>query len=623
MSDPLKSAATTCVGSSAEHPDLVESGWKMPVGRRTFIAGVAGAAAATAISSSVHAAVPAGASYYEPVAPVRVADTRTYGEFANVAKDFQQISNGGIRIDIRGRSDVPNNGVATGDGAIVAVVISLATIFNGKQGWTHAVPAGSTSHVANVNVEPGDGAVSNMATVRLGADGKIDVKGSSVYDVVVDILGVYRLTTQPKRAGRTIFLSKTRRALDNVRVSKRRQSVPISFVPQSAQAVIVNLAAAGTRSYGFLAAVATGTAKLPNVANLTYSPGEDRSAGSIVKLGRDASGTPSIDVYSEGDVQVYVDVAGYITGESDTQSDSGLFVPINPYRAIDTRLPTEVARTNKSRLWPRWSRAFELPENTLGFGARSQMSGVAMNVALVSGMAFGFVTALGAQTTRQFVSNLNVTRIGHTVSNHVISQASTRGIELYAACGGDVVADIAGWYTGVPQAITQANVTEDPPPPSAPFNWFLNVPRMGLQNFVVPNIYSGDPVVDAGNTWHWTNTGMIGDAGASIVVFGHRTSANRPYYYQHNLLAGDELFVVTPDQRLYTYRFIGEQLTGDAAGTILNAARLNSAGTTFTLVACTGTRSSLNDQPLGGVRYRIVSTFALVGWTDIAPRGSY
>ncbi len=120
---------------------------------------------------------------------------------------------------------------------------------------------------------------------------------------------------------------------------------------------------------------------------------------------------------------------------------------------------------------------------------------------------------------------------------------------------------------------------------------------------------------------------MIGSAGASIVVFGHRTSKGGPYRNQHFLVSGDRLFILTPDQRRYEYRFVGEQLTDHTARQILNSARSNSAGTTFTLVSCTGrgvpgAPGVRNDQPLGGIAWRLVSTFVLVGWTDERPSKS-
>ncbi len=623
MSDRSMLAGVRHSDGLAEVSDLVESGSPTPLGRRAFIAGTAGAVAATALSTTANAAVPPGASYYQPVGPVRLADTRTYQPYANVAKNFQRISDRVIRIKVRNSPyvSIPANAIA--------VVVSIAVIYNGQQGWVQAVPAGNTSNVSNVNLEPGDGAVANMATVRLSADGKIDVRGVHPYDVVVDVLGVYLSTSQKERAGRLKFLPKTRRALDQSRVARRWQSVPINFgVPSNAQAVVVNLTAAAATAGGFFTARATRTAGKPKTSNLNFAVGETRAAGAIVPLGQNGSGPPSIEVYSDGDARMIVDVTGYITGKDDTESGDGLFVPVNPNRVMDTRRPADVARTGKARLWLGWTRAFELPQNTGGFGARSQMSGVAMNTTLVTAMNYGFVTVLPAQTQRDEVSNLNPTRVGHTVANHVISQASTRGIEMYALCGGDMIADLAGWYTGSPRAITKPSPPVDPPPQQAPFNWLLTVPRMSLQNWVIPNAVSGDPVVDSGNTWHWTNTGMIGDVGASIVVFGHRTSKGGPYRYQHLLRSGDELIIDTPDQRHYRYRYVGEQLTNSSGPEILKAARSNSSGTTFTLVACTGRGTPqnpgvLNDQPLGGIAWRIVSTFVLVDWKDTAPRGNY
>jgi len=599
--------------SGADGMVAMESGSPMPLGRRAFIAGTAGAAAVTALSSSVEAAVPAGASYYESVDPVRLADTRRFGPFRNVAKNFQTLSDRSIRINIKNSPyiAVPNDAVA--------VVVSIAAIFNGSPGFVAAVPAGSSSFVSNINMEAGDGAVANLCTVKIGAGGKIDINRHHPYDVVVDILGVYRATSTKVRAGRMQFLSATRRALSDTRMtSGGRLTVKMPFVPRSAQAVVVNLTVANCRTDGFLTASAVRTSGVPTVSNLNHTVGDTRAAGAIVKLGS-SGGTPSIELYSHGDAQVFVDVTGYITGESDSSRDEGLFVPVEPFRVMDTRRNADFARTGKKRLWPSWTREFALPNGTNGFGNRSQMAGVAMNATLVNAMQLGFMTVLPARTARQFVSNLNATRVNHIAANHVISRASTSGVEMFAHSGGDVIADIAGWYTGRPQSPAFSSPPFDPPAPAAPFNWFLNVPRMGVQNLVAPNLISGDPVVDTGNTWHWTNTGLLGNTGASIVVFGHRTSKSGPYRNQHLLVSGDRLFLDTPDQRRYEYRFVSERLTDASPTNILNAARSNAAGTTFTLVACTGSRTILDDQPRGGIRFRLVSTFVLVGWTDTRP----
>lgn len=616
MFERLQHSEDRTTGGPVAALDQPDTALSIPFGRRAFIAGTAGAIAATALATNAFAAeVPAGASYYQALDPVRLADTRTYGTYAGVAKNFDRINDRAIRISIRNSpySAVPDDAIA--------VVVSIAAIYRGPPGWVAAVPSGSGSYVSNINMENGDGAVANLVTVKIGGDGKIIVKSQEVGDVVVDILGVYRSTTTKQRAGRLQFLPATRRALSDTRMTQGTwRTVPLSFLSTTAAAVVVNITVAGCRVQGFLTAASVRTAAQPTVSNLNFVPGDERAAGAIVKLGRTGT-TPSIELYCDGDAQIFVDVTGYITGEADAESEDGLFVPIEPNRVMDTRRATpDFARTGKKRLWPGWTRAFELPDSTGGFGRRNQMKGVALNATLVTSMEAGFVTVLPAQTARQFVSNLNPSRRGHTVANHVVTEVSTAGVEMYARCGGDMIADVAGWYVGAPKAIT-SGAPFDPPPPTAAFNWFLSVPKMGLQNYVVPNLYSGDPVVDSGNTWHWTNTGLIGADNASIIVFGHRTSKGGPYRYQHTLTSGDPLYVITPDGRRYDYRFVGERLTGSDASSILNAARTNSAGTTFTLVACTGSGSVFNDQPLGGIRYRIVSTFVMVGWTDLRPDG--
>ncbi len=600
--------------------DPGETALAAPFGRRAFIAASAGAIAATTLATTLAttadaAAVPAGASYYQAVTPVRLADTRTYGQFATRSKDFERVNGSLSRIKIIGSPyalDVPSDAIA--------VVVSIAVIRNGTQGWVAALPTGSSKVVSNINFENGDGDVANIATVKIGVGGKIDVKSRYPCDVIVDIQGVYRATSEKKREGRLQFLPSTTRALKNERMTPGTwRTVLLPFVSTNAAAVVVNLTVAGCRTQGWLAAAAVRSASRPGVSNLNYAVGDERAVAAIVQLGQQTDGTPSIEIYSNGDAQVFVDVTAYFTGANAgvVTSEEGLFVPIDPNRVMDTRRTSpDFARTGKKRLWPGWTREFELPQGVDGFGARNQMKGLALNATLVTSMQGGFVRVWPARTDRAKVSNLNPTRVGHTVANHVITEVSDRGVEMYARCGGDVIADVAGWYVGPPKAATYSSAAFDPPAPTAPFNWTLSVPRMGLVNLVAPNLVSGDYVVDTGNSWHWTNTGLIGVDNQSIVVFGHRTSKNGPYRLQHNLLVNDRLYIDTRDNRRYEYKFVREQLTGDSPSSILNAARTNSAGTTFTLVACTGSSTIFDDQPRGGIRYRIVSTFVLVGWTD-------
>ena len=131
---------------------------------------------------------------------------------------------------------------------------------------------------------------------------------------------------------------------------------------------------------------------------------------------------------------------------------------------------------------------------------------------------------------------------------------------------------------------------------------------MGLNNWV----YDGapNPIVDRGNSWHWTGTGLAGQGG-SIVFFGHRTKAGGPYRYQHLLRGGDELTLLTDDGRRYSYQMVAEHLTGKDPSEILSTAS-SYGGETVALVSCT----QLNRLPTN-TAYRLISIFALVDWVDL------
>ena len=332
---------------------------------------------------------------------------------------------------------------------------------------------------------------------------------------------------------------------------------------------------------------------------------------------------PAFDVFFAGGAQFFADVSGYITGPADEEREEGLFVPIDAVRLLDSRRQSDVAVAGgKRRLWPGWTRPFKIPNGALGFPTALngvvRVAGVAMNVTSTATMGPGFMTVLPAQTRRRETSNLNISRAGQTVSNHVISQASTAGIECYSLSGGHVVCDVAGWYIGSPQATTQG-APADPAPPAAPLNWALSVPDMGLSNWVEADGAGGKAVVDRGQSWHWTNTGLVGEMGASIVAFGHRTSSGGPYRYQHLLRPnGSLLYVYTLDERVYTYRYHSYVITTGSAWNILNSAR-GVPGSTFSLVSCTGTRTQPTVEPTGSVVYRLVSRFTLDSWADVSP----
>jgi hypothetical protein len=575
-------------------------------GRRAFLAGAVGTAAGVALADQVDAIEP-GASAFVPLAPARLIDTRTR---SGALASYQRLDGNTVRFQVAGKLGVPANAVA--------VVVTL-TCVNTKPGRNFAAlyPSGSSfTGTSSLNCQYQGDVVANLVTVKLGTapKGWLDARTNGPANVIVDVAGYYLPVADKVREGRFRPVDPVIRAVDTRKSGRKPGAGSVvtvnlnGIVGSDAVAVVANLTVVEANRQGFCTAFPIG-GTLPATSNINLGPGQTRAVGIMTKLGFDAArGIRGINVFTQRGAHVIVDVAGYITGPSESASSSGLFVPINPTRIMDTRGSKGV----KKRLWPGWTRAITLPA---AFAGKSLAA--VTNLTVTQTMGKGFFTIYAAQTVRREVSNLNVAGPNQTVANHAVVRNSTKGIAVYAHKGGHVIIDLMGWYTGVPQP-SSTFVPIDPPPPPGPLPWVLQVPRMGLGHWVFEGL--PDPIVDGGNSWHWTGTGLVGQR-ANVVTFGHRTSAGGPYRPQHLLVGGDLLYVTTADRRVYTYRYAYERLTDANTFNILNATRVSGVET-FALVSCTGDGATgrLSDQPgarLTSVRWRLVTVFSLVSWADL------
>jgi len=578
----------------SENADALGASVPGSLGRRAFIAGTTGAIVGAAVLSSTASAVEPGASYFESLAPRRLCDTRPRGGLP-VGYGYQRVNATTIRIKVAGNEAIPDDAVAA--------VLTVTGVRRDGSNWISAFPAGEAwPGTSSVNIGATDSAVANLVTVKLGAGGAVDVLSESPCDVIVDIAGVYRPTAVPVRSGRFVALSSVVRPLDTRSGPTPASGTTVAanlngLVPEDAVAVVANLTAVDAVGSGYLTAYPLGSG-LPETSSLNYSAGQTRAAGIITKLGSTTGPgglVTGINIYNYGGAHILLDVAGYITGPSAGESSAGLFVPITPVRLLDTR-------QDKSRLWPGWTRAFTLP-NPINTRAQA----IAMNLTATGTGGWGYFTLYPAQTVRRVVSNLNVTGPDQTVANHAITRISTLGVACYSYDSAHIICDVTGWFTGVPAAVT-TGAPVDPTPPPGPLPWTLQVPRMGLTNGVYEG--SSGPIVDSGNTWYWTGTGLVAQ-GAHTAVFGHRTEHGGPYRYQHHLRNGDLLYVTTADNRRYTYQMASEYITSKYSNQILAATR-QVGGETFSLVACSKTNRLPTD-----LDYRIVSNFKLVEWVDL------
>ena len=567
------------------------------VDRRAFLAGAgsvigAGLAAGTLGAADVSAA-PVGAGSFVPLpAQRRIADTRNPQVYP-----FVRLSDRRIRVAIRGVPGVP----ATATAAVLTVTVVNRSGYN----FVSVYPAGAAvPEASNLNTTLLDEVAANLVTVQLGADGAVDLDAFDVCDLVVDLAGVYVPAVGGQaRGGRFVALPTAQRVIDTRQsaVLQPGQSVVVdvtSVVPADASSVVINLTTTGTLAWGFFTCYPLDAAAPSETSNLNVNgPGQTRAAAAVVKV-TTVGGVRGFKVWSYGGGHVIVDVAGYYTGDLSPQSSTGLFVPMPPQRILDTRKPGTIGR-----LWPGWMVETAIPDP-----ARTDAQAVVANVTAVDARGAGFFTVLAARTPMQVVSNLNVVAEHDIVPNHVVSRISTAGLAVYSQTGAHVLVDMSGYFTGSPTAPTEAPYVNPPPPPIGP-PWRLDVPKLGLSSWVYdsPN---PNPIVNAGHSWHWTGTGVMGEF-AHVSLFAHRTTHGGLYRYINLLEPGDEMFIDTMDNRRYRYRMSRRDLSNSLTSNILFATR-QFENTTLSLIACTRP----NFQPTS-TAFRIIVTGELVDWVEL------
>lgn len=590
------------------------------LGRRGFIAGGAAAvatAAALASNSTTNAQSVVGYNKYVPLAPIRMCDTRPGFNFGYTSRSGKV-----TRVQIAGRTV---DGVEVPADATAAVFTVVGINRSPQRNYLAAYPTGTAwSGTSSLNMGFLNAIVPNLVTVKLGG-GSVDILSDLASDVIVDLAGVYVASEATEKEGRYQQVT-PRRVIDTrttgakpgpdsvVRVDLSSQ-IGSSGLDADAAAVSINLTAAQVTDSGYLTVYPFGE-DVPRTSTLNVRRNENRAIGAMVKIGRDDRGRPGFNVLVKNGAHVLVDIDGFITGPSANRSSGGLFVPLDPVRLMDTRK----GQKGKKRLWPGWTRAFDLPSNV-----RSEAGTAVLNMTAVRTMASGFFSINAAQTRRgtPTTSNINVVGVNNTVANHVVSQASNVGLEVYSSSGGDVIADLVGYYKSGPVAATEPVPTDPPPPEIAPPYWtrIPSISRMNTGRYSVTGRLSA-PVVDTGALWHWTGTGYAGQ-GTYIAVFGHRTDAGGPLYYVDRLGPGNQAFLSTTDQRTYVYRYNRRELTSKQDAQIL-AATQRVGGETLSFIACTvgfdRSKSRYPDQwAPTSLEYRIVVTFTLEYWTDDIP----
>lgn len=591
-----------------------------PIGRRRFIVGSAAAATAAALLPAVTSHAAGAETRYQALTPLRLCDTRP-------GKSFGFTRSGNVtRVQIAGRTV---SGVTVPSNATAAVFTLVGINRTDDRNFLAAFPTGATwNGTSSLNMGYRNAIIPNLVTVRVG-NGSVDILDDGNADVILDLAGVYIPSDDGREsAGRFREIAPGRRVLDTrttagkpgrdaiVRVDLTAL-VGAGLLDADAEAVSVNITAAQPSDSGYLTTYPFGES-LPETSSLNVVRGQNRAIGAMIKLGRDRDDRIGFNIFVKNGAHVLVDVTGFITGASAQLSSTGLFVPVDPVRLMDTRRGVPGGR---KRLWPGWTRAIELPA-----GMRPDAGTAVINLTAVRTMGPGFFSVNAAQTRTgtPTVSSLNVAGAGQNVANHVVSRVSNAGLECFSQTGGDLLADLVGYYRGGRQQAT-APVPPAPQPPAIAPPYTMAIPALGRMAGG-RSVLTGRsvPIVDQGNIWHWTGTGFVGSGRYNVATFGHRTEAGGPLYFIDRLGTGDQVFMRTTDQRTYVYKYNRREITTDQDAQILAATRRLDGQESLAVVACTvgndRSKSRYPDQYAPtSLKYRIVVILTFEYWTDDIP----
>jgi Sortase domain len=522
--------------------------------------------------------VPPGASMFLAVEPSRLADTRlTEGAYG-----FERVSADTIRVRVAGRSGVPPDATA--------VVINIVAVDAKGAGVVTAFPAGTDMPTASaLNVSEGH-TIANLATVRLGVDGAIDIAASVAVELVIDVDGAYVPRTAPTSSGRLQMLAAgaarvldTR--LDGSRLdagAERTISLAAWGAPADAIAAVVNLVAIDAAPGFWTLYPRAGDRPATSSLNVD-AIGQTRSAQAIVRLdGR----RPEFSIFSQTGGDLVVDLAGWFTGASAAATTDGLFVPTPPMRMLDTRYSSSITPWGGTTV-----------EFDSGSPFPTSAAAVAMNITTTDPLLPGFITAYPAGEDRPGSSNLNVTGLDQVTANHAIVRIGSRGVALYTQAGAQMVVDVSGWYLGHPAAGTKPS----PPNPSASATSAAAIfgPGVSVDVGYGPDL---DAVIDVGRAGLWDGVGLLG-VRRNNVFFAHRTTHGAPFRNLDRLVPGTVFVIEGADGRGYRY-LVTRQDVIVPRSTVLQTILDRSGPITATLVAC---------HPPGSIRYRIVVTGRLIG----------
>ncbi|MET3806636.1 hypothetical protein ABIB25_003652 [Nakamurella sp. UYEF19] len=376
---------------------------------------------------------------YAALTPGRILDTRT-----GLGGHGQVGANQTVDLQVTGHGGVPGSGVA-------AVVINVTVTAPTAGGYITVYPSHhGRPFASNLNYVAGQ-TVSNLVTVPVGSDGKIQMTSTSSgkAQLVGDVQGYFR-------AGQ-VFAPGTFHSLAPARVLDTRNNIGVSGkvaaqgtigvqatgrggVPTSGvSAVVLNVTVTAPTASGSITAYPTGTSR-PFASNLNFVAGQTVPNLVIVPVG--SGGKIELINSSAGQTHLIADVQGYFLAGS--TPSTGVFRALAPSRILDTRSGQggshRAAAGGETRIHV----------NGRGGVPAIGVSAVVVNVTATGASASGNLVAYPTGVAKPYASNLNF-KAAQNVPNLVIVPVDSYGwISLSNNSTGstDEIADVAGYFIG-------------------------------------------------------------------------------------------------------------------------------------------------------------------------------
>ncbi|MGB8857862.1 MAG: S8 family serine peptidase [Ilumatobacteraceae bacterium] len=343
------------------------------------------------------------------------------------------------------------SGVPVAPSSVSAVAVNVTSTRTSGFGFIQASPylGAATGGTSTLNIAvPGDDRP-NFAIVPVGQDGKISLYLDAGGDVIVDVLGYFQTGAATSTDGRFVSIT-PERWMDsrnaglypagvntatlvgaNSTATARRPAA--TAVPAAGvKALVINVTAANSAAPGYMVAMPSGgNPAATQHSTVNYTPSTPSANTAIVAVGPDGS----VAVFTTAATNIIIDVVGYITDATAANTTTGLFQPITPARAYDSRnaplTPFAAAEARTIAL------------NTVP-GVALDASAVSSNLTAIGTNATGFLTVF--PTVEPSTSNLNYGP-GQVVANGGLLRLSPSGtVTAKMSQAGHVLIDINGFF---------------------------------------------------------------------------------------------------------------------------------------------------------------------------------